>query len=116
MDKAADDPDHTSAPTRSKYRKILAELEPLHDPDDDRRPLEVVGGARNGGRRQRATGVRKALVALAVAGSALAGGATHQRATEAASGDQGPQSGAENGSLDRTARARRARRALGRAA
>ena len=110
--KTAGDPDPTSAPTRSQYRKILAELEPLHgpDPEDDRR-LEVVGGSSStSARRHRGRGMRKALVALVVAGSGLVGAGTHQHGAEAAQADATRQSVADSGLLDRTARGRRSRR------
>jgi hypothetical protein len=108
--KAADDPDRTGPNTRSRYRKVLAELEPLHspEPDGDRRPLEVVGGSSSHGRRPRGR-VRKALVALVVAGSGLAAGGGHQQATEASTEAHSRQSAAETPGLQNR-RQRRSRR------
>lgn len=115
--KTTDDPDLTASSTRSRYRKILASIEPLHDPtptdDEEGRRLEVVG-SRN--RRQRGQGVRKALVALAVVGTGVTGAGSHQHAAEAMSARRTRPAVEEPAQLDGTRRRRRTRSRWGRAA
>lgn len=105
--KATGRPDPTNSATRARYRKILAELEPIDAPPPDRpeRRLEVVDGAGKGPRK-RARGTRKlaSVVALAL--------------VSAGAGTQGRAPRADAAQLDRTdvtwilgGRRRRARKA-----
>jgi hypothetical protein len=89
VSKAAGEDDVTNSVTRSKYRKILAELPPPEGPVGGPARLEVVGSDGSKTRRRRIPGARSAMSAV-VALALLVGGAGHrdpsQARTEASGG------------------------------
>ena len=85
--KAAGDPDLTSAPTRSQYRKILAELD--DSPNQPVRQLEVVASSGAPARRRRVAPGTRRLSAVVVALAMTLGAGASQARTGAQSGQSG---------------------------
>lgn len=81
VSKTAGEPDQTDSNTRSRYRKILAELQPVDPGPGSNRHLEVVPAAA-GERRRRVPGGR-ALSSAVVALALLVGGAGHRDGSQA---------------------------------
>ena len=104
LSKTAGETDVSESRTRSKYRKILAELGYRPDDADVETPLQLVASDGSTTRSRRVPGGRT-LGAVIVALSVLTGGAAATRGAtpaQARTAPQSAQSRADDGSLDRT--------------